>query len=466
MSQLDILDLSILKILISNKKYALDFIQEYDTKLFSPEAWSFANVVIRYLKAYAEVPTLKILLDKEKNENLKNIIRTVWQTVDNFSYDEKEYKYDLEKIKKRFADKEILKLKETIDKLHPGSIDTNKVLTDIKKTAQNITALDASRTYDSRLVKEHLVSFVEKFNAKKNDPELDRGVMTGYAYLDFATNGLKAADYLLIAGESGHGKSQFLLNLAIQIWLQNNVPGTNEFSKGNNVIYFSLEMPYEDCFNRLLSRLSGVPYRRIENAKLSAEEFTRVKQCLDFINRYGHQFRIVDIPSASANDLEAIMLETGEKYDAVFADYLGIMRPNEKMEESDWLSQSIISFELRAIARKYALPMFSAVQLNRKGGAVKDPSEAIGLNRLARSAGIATHATHVLQIESRNMEEKHSDLIYHIIKNRKGPKGKGVLIKNFACATLLNKEGETVDQFEDYNFDQDDILDQIEDLEL
>lgn len=278
--------------------------------------------------------------------------------------------------------------------------------------------------------------------------------------------GIKPSDFLLISGETGFGKSLFLNNIAVQIWLQKNDPFGVADLPGKNIIYFSLEMPYEDCFNRLISRMSGVPSRDIENATLSREDFQKVKACLAFIKNYPYQFKIVDIVDACADDIEAILIDSGDIFDAVFIDYIGIMKTNSSSEEQDWLKQGTISYETRAIARRHSLPIFSAVQLNRKKDA-KDSSENIGLSRLARSGTIATHATHIIQIESRQNEEKYPDFIYHLIKNRKGPKGKGVLIKNLSCATLLdNNDGADSTDYDKYFTDLHDISSELENLEI
>ena len=462
------LDLSILKVLVSNKKHAIDFINDCDVKLFSPEVWVFANSLTNYVKTYKDLPTLRVLtekLSKGNNDKLIEHITKVWDTLSQISYDDKEYKHDLEKLKKRFAEKQITTVKDSLSKLEPGSIDVSKTVTDLQKTIQSIKDLDKSKSFENKNIKDYLPTFVEKFNAKKNNPELETGLMTHYSFLDFATNGLKPADFVLIAGESGFGKSLFLNNIGIQVWMQNNTIDSREFTTGKNIIYFSLEMPYEDCFNRLISRLAGVPVRNIENAKLSREDFVKVRKALDFIDKYPYQFKIVDIIDVCANDLENILINSEEKFDAIFVDYLGIMKTNEKSEESDWLTQGKISYELRAIARKYELPMFSAVQLNRKAPA-KDSSENIGLNRLARSGTIATHATHVIQIESRQNEEMHPDFVCHLIKCRKGPKVKGTLIKDLACATLTDNYVKESSDDQNNFYDTNDISEEIENLDL
>jgi replicative DNA helicase len=463
------LDLSILKVLISNKKHAVDFANDCDAKLFSSEVWTFANLVVNYIKTYKDIPTLRVLtekLSKGNNDKLIEHINKTWDSVSQVEYDDKEYQHDLDKLKKRFAEKQISSVKESLSKLEPGSIDISKTLGDMQKTIQSIKDLDRSKAFENKNIKEYLPTFVEKFNAKKNNPDLEVGLLTKYSFLDFATNGLKPADFVLIAGESGFGKSLFLNNIAVQVWMQSNTIESKSFGPGKDIIYFSLEMPYEDCFNRLLSRLSGVPVRNIENARLTKEDFAKVRQALDFIDKYPHQFKIVDIIDVCADDLENILVNSEQSYDAVFVDYLGIMKTNQKSNDSDWLMQGQISYELRAIARKYEIPMFSAVQLNRKAPN-KESSENIGLNRLARSGTIATHATHVIQIESRPNEEMHPDFLVHLIKCRKGPKLKGTLMKNLSCATLLDKPiGEDGNPQEQNFYDVDDISEEIENLDL
>lgn len=464
------LDLSILKTLVNNKKRALDFIGECDAKLFSPDVWNFANLVINYVKVYKDVPTLKIInerLSKGGNESAIENVKKIWEQIDKLSFDEKEYAHSLEKLKKRFAEKQIATIKESFSKFESGSMDISKAVGEMQKTIQNIKGLNQSRSFERKTVKEFLPDFVEKFNIKRNNPNFDVGIKTGYSFFDFATNGVKAADFIIIAGESGFGKSLFLQNIAVQTWLQGNTLDTppEEWVAGKNIVYFSLEMPYEDCFVRFLSRLSGVASRKIENASLTKEEFLKVKKVLTFIDKYPYQFEIVDISDACANDLELILSDIQYQIDVIFVDYLGIMKSNEGSEEQDWLKQGIIAYETRAIARKRNLPIFTAVQLNRKSKTKDKEDSNIGLSRLARSATIATHATTVIQIENRPNEEQHSSFIYHIIKNRKGLKGAGELIKNLSCATLLDNNKLKEDENHNQEYDSSDINDISEEVE-
>jgi len=429
------LDLAILKAITTNKKQAIDFVNDYSINILSPDVWNFANLVVGYIKTYKDIPTHKILQDKasQVNSNFVDVVNTIWNKLETVKTNEKEFVFNLEKVKQRFTAEEISKLKNKLEKS-----DTNaQSIQDLERTIKNIKTLSSTKTYDSKSIQDYVAIFTEKYNAKKINPNLENKIKIGYSFFDYATNGVGAADFVIVAGESGFGKSLMLNNMGVQTWLQNNTIDSSIFSEGKNVVYFSLEMPYEDCFNRLLSRLAGVPSRKIENATLNKEEFNKIKVALEFIKKYPYKFEIVDIQNASATDLETILNDLQFEVDVIFIDYLGIMKTNDRSDEQDWLKQGEIAYEVRAIGRKYNLPIFTAVQLNRKAP-TKDPSEAIGLGRLARSSTIATHATTVIQIESRPNEENYPDFIYHIIKNRKGPKGKGRLLKNLPCATLLD----------------------------
>jgi replicative DNA helicase len=463
--QLDNLDLTILKTILNNRKYAIEFINECTPSLFSSDVLRFAKLITDYIKTFKELPTKNILLDKVKaNTELAKYVSSIYEQIETTECNYQEHPYNLQKLKDRFAEKQLANLQ--------GSLATSKSisahLTSLQKTTADIQQLSRYKTFESRTLKEALPAFVDRFQAKKKNPDMEVGIKTNYQFFDTATNGLKPADLVLITAESGSGKSLMLANMAIQVWLQDNDPMKGApFSKGKNIIYFSLEMPFEECMARLVSRLSMVPSRKIEQAKLNKEETKCVKAALDFIDKYPYHFKIVDIADTCSNDIEMIVSDAEFQIDCVVVDYLGLMHPNkDSVEGQDWLRQTEVSYELRAIGRKHNLPILSAVQLNRKSSG-KD-GETIGLSRLARSNGIATNATVVIQIEQRQEEQSYSDMSFHIIKNRRGPKNKGNLLKNLACACLTDipidiPEDET---FLPYVDDISKDIEEIEDLEI
>jgi replicative DNA helicase len=466
------LDLVILKTLVTNKKHALDFANECDTKLFSSELWNAANLIVGYIKTYKELPTLRVVtekLSKGNNSNLIEHFKDVWGQVDKLNYNDREYKHDLEKIKRRFAEKQITSVKETFSKLDPGTMDVTKAVNDMQKAVQSIKSLSQVKSYQRKTLKEAIPEFREKYNARMNDPTFDSGIMTGYSYLDSVTDGLRPGELLLIGGESSSGKSMLLMNMAIQIWLQNNnVSMESDWKPGNHILYFSLEMPFEPCLNRVLARLSGCPSKLIRKSKLSSDDALKLKRSLRFINKYPYEFEIVDIPrGATMDSMEMIYEDCKAVFDPkiVVIDYLGLMDyEGGQKDMEDWLKLGKIAERTHEFSRVHNCTVLTAVQLNRVK-ASRDTDEKIGMHRIGRSALIMQNANIGIQIETRVNEKQYPDLLYHIIKNRDGELGKGRIIKNLTCGTLLDDKVEEDDTVFEMR-DPDDISEKAELLDI
>lgn len=463
------LDLNILKAILTSKKHALDFVSENDAKLFEPDIWNFANIIFGYIKTFKDIPTLRVVVDrlaKSSNPKIIEYIEKTWDDVDKVKYDTTEFKYDLEKLKKRYAEKELLDLKDKLSSLEAGKFDVNKHLQEIQRATQNIKSLYQVKAYERMTLKDAVPQFIDEYNAKMQDSTFDRGLLTGYSYLDFVTDGLRSGELILIGGESGAGKSMLLMNMAIQMWLQGNtIDMESNFKPGNDVLYFSLEMPFKPCLNRVLSRLANVPSKKVRNAKLNKEDREKMLGTLNFIKKYPHQFEIIDIPrGATMENMELIFEEAKAKFNPriVVIDYLGLM-DYTGADMDDWLKLGKIAERVHEFARVHNLIVLSAVQLNRsKGG--KEGEEKIGLHRIGRSALIMQNANIAVQIESRPNEKQYPDMNYHIIKNRDGELGNGRIIKNLACGTLIDDPVQITETYE--VFDPDDISEKMELLDI
>lgn len=464
------LDLSVLKGIIFSKKHAIDFVNSCDTKVFSTDVWNFANTITSYVKMYKDVPTLRTIeeqLGKGKNQVLIDSFKNIWTKISDHGADDKEFSFNLKKIKDRYAERQFSQYKESLALLPPDKIDVEKQLQEMQRISQNIKSIRIKKSYERKTIKDSVSEFVEEFNAKRNDPTFDTGIKTGYSYLDSATDGLRGGELLLVGGESGAGKSMLLMNMAAQIWLgKNTVDMTGNYVGGHNVMYFSLEMPFKPCRNRLLSRLSGSPSKLIRNAKLSKEDVTKLTTAIKFVKTYNKEFEIIDIPRGATMDTIEMIYEDAKIHyqpEVIVIDYLGLM-DYEEADLDDWLKLGKIAEKIHEFARVHNVIVLSAVQLNR-AKATKDVEEKIGLHRIGRSALIMQNANIAIQIESRQNEKQFPDMFYHLIKNRDGELGKGKLIKNLSCGTLLDDE--IKDEDVGYEFtDVDDISERMELLEI
>lgn len=440
-------DLRLLKALTTDQRLALDFVSSNDPGLFMGEARSVGKAVFDYIKTYKNIPTKRVLVDRhQKDAQLTSRIESLFDSLQTIDFDVNEYQYDIEKIKQRYVDTKYHNLKDDIQfgKMSPEQTmeSVEQALKDIKRIKQ------PSRTaYTQKSIDEYLPEFHEEYVAKIENPELGQGVLSGYSYLDYVTNGLAPAEMLIIGGETGAGKSMFLNNIAIQMWMQKNTIATDpsEYTRGYNILYFSLEMPYKGCFRRTLARLADVPAYGLRDSRLTKPETESVNMASRFIKKFSAskaKFEIVDIPrGVTVEQIEERYLEAKTRFtpDVVVVDYLSLLEDHEA-EGDDWLKLGYIAGKLHEFGRAYNTRIMTAVQLNRPAKSQKnaDPSELISINRIGRSSLIMHHANVGVQIESRKDEHTRDTMVYHIIKNRDGELGKHEVRKKFSNAAIFD----------------------------
>jgi replicative DNA helicase len=452
------LDLIILKVLTSNKRYALEFVYELNEKVFEPDVWRFAKIVIDYIKVYKEVPTKRVILEKINNEKLVEYVNELFVKLDSVIYDDREYKHDLEKLKNRYIERSIIGLKESL--VSESGFDVKKNIAEIKATLQSVNNISGNKIYKDGSLKEYAEEFKTLYNAKENDISFDAGFKTNYTFIDYAIGGLKAGELLLFAGITSAGKSLLLSNTAIQLWLgDNDISMTKDFKKSPSILLFSLEMNYFEYMQRILARLAMVPERSIRNATLTNEEKMRVSNVFKFIKNYPFQFKVIDLPrKATAQMVESIIEEQenkGLKADIVVIDYLNLMHAETK-EQSDWLVQSKISEEIHELCRTKEIAILSAIQLNPKGSG-GDGKDVGGIKSFRRATAIADNANFIIGINSRKEEKNYPDLSCSFLKNRRGELLDGKLYKKLDCCALLDKKI-------DINTDPEDISNEMERL--
>lgn len=449
----DVLELQVLKGILSNKSDCIEFSFNCSPELFSSGRQLFVKLVIEYAKAYRAVPTRRTLLDRHGGSpTLQDTIGRVWDELDGLDYNTQELAYDLEELKKLFQRKVLEGVQTRLtDDFIWETEDPMEPIKELGLKVQKALGVRQKRGHIQKPVADHLDEFQERYDAMANVEDVESLLTpTHYSLIDGVTSGLAPGELVLIGGETNAGKSQLLLNIAVQMWAQTNdiETPTEEFKPGRSVLYFSLEMPYEDCFNRFLARVAGVPERGIARGRLDEGQLARVRKAKKFIKEFqdlGYYFDIVDVPrNVSVNEIELRYNDALLRYkpDIVVVDYMGIMHEPSLEKEQDWLKMGGLAGMLHELARDYGFILLTAVQLTdiRRGAKGKDPSDnqRVGVHRIGRSSHIMHHANLGIQIESRPNEINYPDMRYHVIKNRKGPLGKGNLIKNFANATLID----------------------------
>ncbi len=445
MSILD-LEMRVMKAVVDHQRLAMDFAYLHSPKLFlDPTNKQLVRCMIDYVKVYRSKPTKDSLIDFSRNRELAEEVDKFWEYTSDFIYDESDYNFDIEKLKTRYTQHIIGNLRSAL----PEEVtnDIGEHISSIERTMAEIRSLSKERSFEKKTLRQYVPEFKKDYTAKFKNPELGKGILTGYSCFDFLKNGMRPADLLLICSETSVGKSMMLNNMAINMWMQSNTIDTpqEELTSGYNIMYFTLEMPYQDCFRRTISQIADVPSYGIRDSKLNQLEAKAMAKALKFMERYPYEFDIVDVARGFTTDeLELHFQEAKSRYkpDVIVIDYLGLMDNinQDGGDQQDWLKLGELTGRVHEFARTHQIPILTAVQLNKsdKKGKDKNEQDDIGLHRIGRSALIAHHASVVIQIANRKGEKGRPDFVYHIIKNRDGQLGEATILKNFAHSRIID----------------------------
>jgi len=257
------------------------------------------------------------------------------------------------------------------------------------------------------------------------------------SFLDIKSWGIKNSEMLVIGGASSSGKSLLMLNMAVNAWLGSNRPaeGIVNETDGKNILFISLEMSKPQLEQRVDANVANIRHRGIMRGQLNSDEEAKWLGTLKFQEKYDKKFYIMDMPRGTTMGEVEAKYETllgVFKPDAIFVDYLQLMKPTIGAAGQDWLDVGKVSEELHEFCRKKDIPVVTAAQRKAaqkkaNGKKIDDPS----LEDFGRSKMIGDNAAIAIMIGNREDELLREDMELHLVKNRDGAKGKIILRKNF-----------------------------------
>ena len=192
-------------------------------------------------------------------------------------------------------------------------------------------------------------------------------ILTGLKELDEVTGG--ARDVYIISATSGVGKSALALNIAVQFGVRQNIP----------TLYLNYEMGGEQLSNRLLSIISGVRFKSIEDGKYErpAEEFHKVREASKELKK--SKLFITDNDAKTINTTLSLIEKhaISHKIKVVFIDYLGDMAMDKlgSVEGSEYITYGRWIQVLKGTCKKYDIKLYVLVQQNRLK---KESSDGVG----------------------------------------------------------------------------------------
>jgi replicative DNA helicase len=356
-----------------------------------------------------------------------------------------DFALDVDHLKVRYNEQILLKLGKSVYKENwngKGFDDLEEANKTLRKTISEIDGIKVSKVYREGSLAGSAPIARDRYFEIKSNPELARGVHVGFQEFDRITNGLRPAELILIGGESGAGKSALAMNMALNAWRGSNpypedldwVDKREYATDGVDVMYFTLEMPFDPLERRIDANLAGVPLNGIRDGTLSEEEEKRFVAATTFREHYNKSFYIVDIPrGCTVAQIEAKYLELLYEFtpQLVVVDYISLMKIMDASgSESDWLNIGKLAELLHEFCRTYAIPCITPVQLNRpskgQNGSGPPPPDQ---HRVGRSIMLPQNCNIMINIHSRADEHLKPDMNINIAKMRDGMAGSFILHK-------------------------------------
>jgi len=301
--------------------FSVDKAQEYLFRLICLAAYANKQVNEAFIDAYCS----KNKISKELSDDIKFALDRVREQDSDFSYLEEKttvYKAAL----KSYAFKRMLLISN--EDLNKGVKSIDDILVFAREELHKIVANDQEVEISSTR------DFTQKF-LEEYQKEIDAsGLAYGLKPIDDVVGLIAPGELHLLAGASGEGKSQVLLNI-----LHHNL-----VYRKKNCLMCSLEMGKMQYLYRMISLHStipkfgyNIPHEKIKKKELSPTEESQFYEVLQdlFENRdYGELFFAENVSTAQDLFDEAEDINRFCRLDGIFIDYLSLLRGKGSSEQA------------------------------------------------------------------------------------------------------------------------------------
>ena len=197
-------------------------------------------------------------------------------------------------------------------------------------------------------------AFARMHKAAENEGNIS-GTPSGFTELDKMTSGWQKSDLIILAARPAMGKTAFVLSMVRNIAVDYKRP----------VAMFSLEMSNVQLGNRLIMNVCEMEGEKIKNGKFTPQEWQQLDTRVTALR--GAPIYLDDTPSLSVFELRSKARKLKREHDIqlIIIDYLQLMIASGMNFGSREQEVSIISRNLKALAKELDIPIIALSQLNR-----------------------------------------------------------------------------------------------------
>ena len=268
---------------------------------------------------------------------------------------------------------------------------------------------------DSKEIAPIIDDVIKSIQEAANKPDGINGIPSGFQALDAVTSGWQPSDLVIVAARPAMGKTAFVLSMARNIAVVHKEP----------VAIFSLEMSSQQLVSRLIASETELNSAKLKTGRLTQSEWhqlhSRIKALIEA------PIYVDDTPALSIFELRAKCRRLKQKYGikVLVIDYLQLMTAGADMRGNREQEVSLISRQLKIIAKELNIPVIALSQLNR--GVESRPDKKPMLSDLRESGSIEQDADIILFLyrdayyNKESTKQNISECI--VAKNRHGESG-------------------------------------------
>jgi len=257
-------------------------------------------------------------------------------------------------IWQKFLQRQMIHISSDLQtKAYDDSIDVNDLLEEAESTFFMLS--QGSMKRDATQINPVIQDAVDRIKEASQREDGMSGTPSGFAALDRITSGWQGSALIIIAARPAMGKTAFILSMARQMALNHKTP----------VAIFSLEMSNVELVNRLIVSETELSADKIKKGNLAPYEWEQLDHKIQ--NLIDAPIFVDDTAGLSVFELRAKCRRLKKQHDikCVIIDYLQLMNASGMNPGSRQEEVSLISRNLKGLAKELDVPIIALSQLNR-----------------------------------------------------------------------------------------------------
>lgn len=431
------------------------------------ELKSFFEIIMSYYFKYEAILTKNVYMDIVRSVkdidpaehmsyfNFYDTIEANYKDDESFEFYVNEFKED--SLYKR----SLLVIKQYIEDHDRNSKNNSSLIDEVIKKFGKIRFQTEGKRYDIIDYINDVEQQIEDLRNRKEHPELYSGVKTHIPSIDKYFNGFEKGTLNVVAGMTGTGKSTLMKEFARRQCMMGR----------KNVLIVSCEDDMTIWSHKVTSSEIQIPLSNLLRGEITDSQLDDIiKFKTSRIDVGG--YKIIELPARkfTVPEIEMIIDQNFDEWvpDIIFIDQISLILPVTFKGERIDSEFGEISKMLRAMAKKFKIPLVAASQVNRKAVKERKGERHVDINteNLAQSDEIGQDADSIFAIQLDSVDETACTV--KLLKQRNGPTNINVPLyfhKTLCC--FLDKEFEIIHDVvstETISVGKDSIKDQVEEL--